>query len=255
MIRKHYPFGIVLTVCFVIVFVLSPIPARAQESPWDTVVIVPETGNWNFADYFLVTATVDVVLSWEIKCTEGGCFGREAEVVLDRFLAAGETIRVGWGPQCYRWQFDPIGWDHGYIVEPYPEVCALLTATPTDIPVDTPTPTETPVETEEVTPTPTMTETVVTTPPTTPGTPTPTVTGTIETTPPATPGTETATPSPTATQPAPPAQQPAETPRSQLIAVTGADLGTQNDLTRLFVSLGIVLVGMGLVRLGINRKR
>jgi hypothetical protein len=237
--------------------------ARAQEidEDWHQIRILPETGNWNYPGYFVLTAREAVTVSWEIKCTQGGCEGREAEFVYDYTFSAGETILVGWGHQCYRWQFDPINWPHGYIAEPELD-CFEDTPTPTDPPAQD-TPTSTPV-----TATPTVTGTIVTTPPATPGigtdTPTPTVTGTIITTPPTTPGTgtpdtdgsPTPTPdgSPTPT-PVPPAQAPAETPRSQIIAVTGADLSASSGvLPRITLSLGIVFLGLGLVRLGISRK-
>ncbi len=241
MTRKLSLFAMVLAIFFVLIFARSPLSARAQSAEWEKVTILPETGHWNFPDYFLVTAHEDVVLSWEIKCTEGGCFGRQPDFVNDFPLAAGETVRIGWGPQCYRWQFDPVDW-HGYIAEPYPEVCAALTATPTDtVPEETPTATPTDII-----------DTPTTTPETpTPGTATPTVTGTIVTTPPAITATASSTPEPTE----PPSQPPAETPRSQLIAVTGADLNEDNDsLPRLLVSLGIVFLGLGVVGLGISRK-
>jgi hypothetical protein len=267
MTRKLYPLAMIFAI-FSLLMIANPSLAQDRNDDWDKVRILPETGHWNFPDYFLVTAREDVVLSWEIKCTQGGgCFGREAEFVYDYSLAAGETIRIGWGPQCYRWQFDPIDWEHGYIAEPYPEVCAQLTATPpveeTPTPVPptaTPTEDETPVTTPPVTPatpTPTEDETPVTTPPATPATPTPTEDETPVTTPPATPGTETPTPEATETEtPTTPNQTPAETPRSQLIAVTGSDLGGPNStLPRLIVSLGIVLLGLGIASLGTRKLR
>jgi hypothetical protein len=250
--------------------------ARAQEidEDWFQIRILPETGNWNYPGYFVLTAREAVTVSWEIKCTEGGCGGREAEFVYDYTFSAGETKLVGWGHQCYRWQFDPINWPHGYIAEPELD-CFEVTPTPTDPPAQdtptstpvtaTPTVTGTVVTTTPVTPdtpTPTVTGTIITTPPATPDTATPTVTGTIITTPPATPGTGTpdtdGSPTPTpdgSPTPVPPAQMPAETPRSQIIAVTGADLSaSRGPLPRIFLSLGIVFLGLGLVRLGISRK-
>jgi hypothetical protein len=247
--------------------------ARAQEidEDWHQIRILPETGNWNYPGYFVLTAREAVTVSWEIKCTQGGCEGREAEFVYDYTFSAGETKLVGWGHQCYRWQFDPISWPHGYIAEPELD-CFENTPTPTDPPAQE-TPTSTPV-----TATPTVTGTIITPPPATPDTPTPTVTGTIITTPPATPGagtpdtdgSPTPTPdgsptptldgSPTPTPdgsptPVPPVQAPAETPRSQIIAVTGADLSASSGvLPRITLSLGIVFLGLGLVRLGISRK-
>jgi hypothetical protein len=212
--------------------------ARAQEidEDWFQIRISPESGNWNYPGYFVLTAREAVTVSWEIKCTEGGCGGREPEFVYDYTFSAGETKLVGWGHQCYRWQFDPINWPHGYIAEPELD-CFEDTPTPTDPPAqDTPTSTPvtaTPTVTETVvttppatpgtgtdTPTPTVTGTIVTTPPATPDTATPTVTGTIITTPPATPGTGTPDTDVSPT-PVPPVQPPAETPRSQIIAVTG----------------------------------
>jgi hypothetical protein len=263
MIRKSFSQATVLALFVVLIFAFTS-SARAQEidEDWHQIRILPETGNWNYPGYFVLTAREAVTVSWEIKCTQGGgCGGREPEFVYDYTFSVGETILVGWGHQCYRWQFDPINWPHGYIAEPELD-CFEDTPTPTDPPAQD-TPTSTPV-----TATPTVTGTIVTTPPATPGigtdTPTPTVTGTIITTPPTTPGTgtpdtdgsPTPTPdgSPTPT-PVPPAQAPAETPRSQIIAVTGADLSASSGvLPRITLSLGIVFLGLGLVRLGISRK-
>jgi hypothetical protein len=258
MTRRSFALATILAICLVFIFSSSPSPVKAQGSPWDTVTISPQSGNWNYPDYFIVTASQDVTLSWEIKCTWGDCFGRQPDVVVDQQLAAGESITVGWGPQCYEWQFDPIDWDHGYRTEPYPEVCALLTVTPTEPVVEvTPTsttPVETPPVTTPDTPTPTITGTIVSTPIGSPGTGTPTSTETVVTTPPATPGTGTPAPEVTET-PSSPGESPAETPRSQLIAVTGADLSTQNSLLpRLLLSAGIVLLGLGMIKLGIKRN-
>ena len=268
MTRKLYPLTMALAILFVLISTAYPAPAQAQADQWIYVTIEPESGHWNYPNYFRLTASQDVVLSWEIKCTQGGCFGRQPEIVTDQPLAAGESILVGWGPQCYRWQFDPVG-RAGFIAEPDPVVCASLTATATSTATEvteTATPTETTETltptpaTETLTPTPatetvtpTVTGTIITTPPTTPDTETatPTVTGTVVTTPPATPGTDTPTPVPTD----PPSQPAQETPRSQLIAVTGADRGDPNGfLPRLLVSLGIVVLGLGMARLGITRK-
>jgi hypothetical protein len=273
MTRKSFSQATVLALFVVLIFAFT-FSARAQEidEDWSHIRIVPESGNWNYPGYFVLTAREAVTVSWEIKCTQGGgCGGREPEFVYDYTFSVGETILVGWGHQCYRWQFDPIDWPHGYIAEPELD-CFEDTPTPTEPPAqetppaatpDTPTPTvtgtiiTTPPATPGIgteTPTPTVTGTIITTPPATPDTPTPTVTGTIITTPPATPGTPTSTPDGSPT-PVPPAQAPAETPRSQIIAVTGADLSTSSGvLPRITLSLGIVFLGLGLVRLGISRK-
>jgi hypothetical protein len=267
MIKKLFSLALILAT-YLVLFLAAPSPARAQNPDWGNIEILPESGHWNYPGFYRLRALDDATVSWEIKCTlGGGCDGREADFVFDYEFSEGDILLVGWGHQCYRWQFDPIDWPHGYIAEPEPE-CFEDTPTPTDPPAQD-TPTSTPV-----TATPTVTGTIVTTPPTTPGigtdTPTPTVTGTIITTPPATPGTgtpdtngsPTPTPdgSPTPTPdgsptPVPPAQAPAETPRSQIIAVTGADLSASGGLLpRIFLSLGIVFLGLGLVRLGISRK-
>jgi hypothetical protein len=54
-----------------------------------------------------------------------------------------------------------------------------------------------------------------------------------------------------------PAQSASETPRSLLVPVTGADLSggsrTNSSPARLLVSLGIVLLGLGLVSLGVKK--
>jgi hypothetical protein len=268
MIRKLFSPAVLLATCLVLILA-APAPARAQNPDWGNIEILPESDDWNYPGRFRLRALADATVSWEIKCTVGDCEGREAEFVFDYEFSQGDIIFVGWGHQCYRWQFDPIDWPHGYIAEPEPE-CFEATPTPTDppaqetptstpeTPVGTPTGTlpvtETPDGTPVDTPTPTVTGTIITTPPATPDTPTPTVTGTIITTPPATPGTPTSTPDGSPT-PVPPAQAPAETPRSQIIAVTGADLSASNGLLpRITLSLGIVFLGLGLVRLGISRK-
>jgi hypothetical protein len=278
MIRKLFTLALILATYLVLVLAV-PTPARAENPDWGNIEILPESGHWNYPGRFRLRALADATVSWEIKCTVGGgCEGREAEFVIGYEFRQGDILYVGWGHQCYRWQFDPIDWPHGYIAEPEKE-CFEDTPTPTDPPAqDTPTSTPvsaTPTFTETIitsppatpgigtdTPTPTVTGTIITTPPATPDTATPTVTGTIITTPPATPGTGTpdaeVTPTPTpdgSPTPVPPAQTPAETPRSQIIAVTGADLSTSRGLLpRIFLSLGIVFLGLGLVRLGISRK-
>jgi hypothetical protein len=254
MIKKLFSLALILAT-YLVLILAAPSPARAQEQndDWGNIEILPESGHWNYPGRFRLRALADATVSWEIKCTVGDCEGREAEFVIDREFSEGDILFVGWGHQCYRWQFDPIDWPHGYIAEPE---CFEDTPTPTDPPAQD-TPTSTPV-----TATPTVTGTIITTPPAATNTATPTVTGTIITTPPATPGTGTPDTdvSPTPTQegsptPVPPAQPPAETPRSQIIAVTGADLSASSGLLpRITLSLGIVLLGLGLVKLGTSRK-
>jgi hypothetical protein len=268
---------------YLVLILAAPSPARAQNPDWGNIEILPESDDWNYPGRFRLRALADATVSWEIKCTKGDCEGREAEFVYNYEFNEGDIIFVGWGFQCYRWQFDPIDWPHGYIAEPEPE-CFEDTPTPTitgtivttppgtpGIGTDTPTPTSTgtiittPPATPGIgtdTPTPTSTGTIITTPPATTDTATPTVTGTIITTPPATPGIGTpdtdVSPTPTpegSPTPVPPAQPPAETPRSQIIAVTGADLSASSGLLpRITLSLGIVLLGLGLVKLGTSRK-
>jgi LPXTG-site transpeptidase (sortase) family protein len=164
----------------IFVLLFSAFPVSAQTSiDWGHVRVTPLSGNWNYPGFFVLEALkAPISVEWEIKCSYGPC-PRDEEYGSHTFTYVGESILVGWGHQCYAWQFDPIG-RTGFIAEPEPWLCQEPTPTqpvPTTTPitqVDTPTPTATP---EEPTPTPI---TPAETPPgftPTPGEPTPTPPG------------------------------------------------------------------------------
>jgi len=147
------------------------------------------------------------------------------------------------------------------------------TFSPTPVNTDTPVPTETPVNTDTPVPTATLTAVVTDTPvptatPVDTNTPVPTATPTDVTsggTP--TPG-ATSTPTPviditpttdgTSTPQTPPTLPPPPRSTPVLIPVTGADLTAPSasgfGLSNLFINLGLVLGGLGLVLTGIQKR-
>jgi LPXTG-site transpeptidase (sortase) family protein len=167
MIRK-FSFLTIVLVVLSILFAASTFPAQADHD-WGYIKISPETGHWNFPGYYVLEAERAVTVSWIIKCTYGGC-DRPDEDETTYTFEEGEIIQVGWGRQCYAWQFDPIG-RTGFIAEAEPWLCTDETPPPSVPPTATPAePTGTPV-------TPTQpAETPVGTPTTPPDEPTPTIT-------------------------------------------------------------------------------
>ncbi len=214
MIKKIYALASILTLLIVLVFATSPLSARAQSNGWDFIKISPESGNWNYPGQFVLEAEQAVTVSWLIKCTYGGC-NRPEEKVNNYTFAAGEVIKVGWGHQCYAWQFDTIG-AAGYIAEAETSQCApapspTVPATATSVPpteVPTATPITSAVPPDITTATPTITDTVPTTPPATPPSPSATPIGIV--------ATPTQTQPPTATTPPQP-----ENKEDVVLPVTG----------------------------------
>jgi LPXTG-site transpeptidase (sortase) family protein len=217
-----------------------PFSTSAQNSGWEHIRVSPESGHWNFPGYFVLEATQDVTVAWAIKCTEGGC-DRPDEDYVSHTFRAGESILVGWGHQCYRWQLDPYG-RTGFIAEAEPWLCVTPTPTQT-APPPTETPSPTPTETVPPQPTPTETaplplpptdtplppspplptETDPPPPPTDTPPPPPLPTETVPPPPPPPLPTETVPPPPP-TETAPPTPPPTETAPSPLITPTPAPL-------------------------------
>jgi LPXTG-site transpeptidase (sortase) family protein len=187
----------------VFVVLIATIPFSAQASNgWGFIKISPLSGNWNYPGYYVLEAQqAPLTVEWEIKCSYVPC-PREEEFGTHTFTYIGETIHVGWGHQCYAWQFDPIG-RTGFIAEAEPWLCVE--------PSPTPSPTATPIVPGE---TPTNTPSV---PTATPGGPTITPTSPAETPPgpTPTPGGLTPTPgepTPTPADQTPPPGEPTPTP-------------------------------------------
>jgi hypothetical protein len=188
MTRKFYP--LIILALVILVFAAIPSSVRADHmGDWSYITISPLSGHWNYPGYYVLEAQrAPLSVDWEIKCSYVPC-GRPEESGSHTFTYVGETILVGWGRQCYAWQFDPIG-RTGFIAEAEPELCNEVTPTPTATTTEfTPTaaPTGTPVTPTATFATPTGTLT--------PPTPTPTGSPAV---PPA------ATPTPTETPAAPP---------------------------------------------------
>jgi LPXTG-site transpeptidase (sortase) family protein len=169
--KKSLPW--ILIAVFVLLFATLPLTAQANNG-WGFIKITPLSGHWNYPGYFVLEAMqAPLTVEWEIKCSYVPC-EREDEYGTHTFTYIGETILVGWGHQCYAWQFDPIG-RTGFIAEAEPWLCVEPTPTATATPVvptnTPPVPTATPVG-PTITPTPTVETPPAPTP--TLGSPTPT---------------------------------------------------------------------------------
>jgi hypothetical protein len=214
MTRKFYPLAMILTI-LVLVFSAFPNPATADHmGDWGYIKISPLSGHWNYPGYFVLEAERTVTVSWEIKCSYVPC-GRDMEFGSHTFTFVGEKIEVGWGHQCYAWQFDPIG-RTGFIAEAEPWLCEDPTPIPTGTAAqDTPTTIPgTPCVTPD-TPTPTGTQGTPGAPGDTPDTPTPTAEtsiGTPTNTPVGTNLTPTPTTAPGESEPTPTLTLPQTTP-------------------------------------------
>jgi LPXTG-site transpeptidase (sortase) family protein len=205
--KKYFP----LAAFAVLVLLAAAFPAFAQtNNNWGQIQISPLSGHWNYPGYFVLEAqSAPLFVEWEIKCSYVPC-PREEEYGSHTFTYVGETIQVGWGHQCYAWQFDPIG-RIGFIAEAEPWLCEDPTPTPPAptatpvIPPDTPTPTATGAE-------PTPTAPAETPPGSTPGEPTPTPADETPAPGEPTPTPDVPSPTPTGPTPTPTSGTPEDTP-------------------------------------------
>jgi LPXTG-site transpeptidase (sortase) family protein len=244
--NKKY-FLLIVFVIFTLFF--AAFPGKAQTSnDWGHVWVTPRSGHWNYpGTYVLEALRAPLSVEWEIKCSYVRC-PRELEFGSYEFTFVGEKIEVGWGHQCYAWQFDPIG-RTGFIAEAEPWLCEeeipepTPTATPF-IPQDTPTPAQpepglTPPSPAETPPGPTPTADE---PTPIPGDPTPTP-GTPADTPTPTPGAPADTPTPTIPPLA--GQQPGPTPTPRLLLPVAGEMPYSPLTSPIFPALfALLLLGL-----------
>ncbi len=128
MIRRFFALAILLSLLVIGIFAAPAFTTEAQSSGWDAITVSPQSGNWNYPGYFVLTAQRAVTVSWSIHCTDYNC-GRPDEPTTTHTFAAGESVTVGWGHQCYRWQLDTIGGE-GFVANAEQNLCTAATSVP-----------------------------------------------------------------------------------------------------------------------------